>query len=296
MPSKKESRSFSSEVKEELWSLMPEDPRELRAFLAGFGVFSGGLDAREDGPVAVTDSAAAARKVFTGVRKAFNINCTVAKSAGYLVIPPDPYVITALRKVIGSPAETEGCAGAFARGAFLAAGTVTDPEKYYRLEIVTPDEHAAGYLAELLGTFSLVPKTTKRGGETVVYLQDGTQVSDMLGVLGASKSLLALENIRIVKEMRGNINRRVNLETSNLRKAATASARQLRDIVFLEENGGLAQLPESLKETARLRKDNPDMSLAELGQLFDPPLGRSGVNHRLRQLHDYTERMRERKV
>ena len=292
----KESHSFSSEVKAELWNVPLENVHHIRAFLAGYVVFSGGLSAAEEGVIAVPDDAAAARKVFTEVRKAFNINCIIAKNSGYQVISPDKGVAPALLAAAGEAAGTDGCAAAYARGAFLAAGTVTDPKKYYRLEIAAPDERTAVHLTEVLGTASLSPKMTNRGGETLVYLQDGAQVSDMLGFIGASKSLLALENIRAVKETRGNINRRVNLETSNLRKAANASAKQLRDIVYLEQTGELAKLPENLREMAKLRRENPDMSLAELGSLFDPPLGRSGVNHRLRQLHEHTERLRERKV
>ena len=127
-------------------------------------------------------------------------------------------------------------------------------------------------------------KTTKRGDNTTVYLKDSEKISDLLAAMGAGISVLNFENAKILNETRGMINRRVNCEIGNLKKSTAAASRQIECIEKIRASRGLGSLPDSLKEMAQLRIDNPEASLQELGEMFDPPLGRSGVNHRLQKL------------
>lgn len=178
------------------------------------------------------------------------------------------------------------CKRAFLRGVFLASGTMTDPNEIYNLEMVFRYSWLANEVMRLLVQFEIPGKITERKGRYVVYLRDGDDISDFLRVLGASSSLLQLEDIRVVKEVRNRVNRRVNCETANIHKTAATSARQIEDIRVIEEREGLDSLPDSLREIAFLRLENPEATLSELGDLLDPPVGKSGVNHRLRRLHE----------
>ena len=135
-------------------------------------------------------------------------------------------------------------------------------------------------------------KTVHRKGQTILYCKEGEQISDLLNLLGAHQALMSFENTRILKSMRNSLNRRVNCEAANLGKTATASVRQLSDIQTIEETIGLSVLSDALRETAEQRLANPDLSIAELGQTLDPPVGKSGMNHRFRRLAEIAERLR----
>ena len=182
--------------------------------------------------------------------------------------------------------EKNCCKRAFLRGIFLQNGTMTDPNEIYSLEMVFRHSWLANEVMRLLVQFEIPGKMTERKGRYVVYLRDGDDISDFLKVLGASQSLLKLEDIRVVKEVRNRVNRRVNCETANIHKTAATSARQIEDIRTIEEREGLESLPLPLQEIAHLRLENPEATLSELGDLLDPPVGKSGVNHRLRRLHE----------
>ena len=129
----------------------------------------------------------------------------------------------------------------------------------------------------------------------VVYLKEGSGIVDILNVMEAHVSLMQLENVRIVKEMRNSINRRVNCETANISKTVSAAVKQMEDIRLIEETTGLYQLPDTLRELAELRLQNPDASLIVLGSMLNPPVGKSGVNHRLRKLAQMADEIRENK-
>lgn len=176
------------------------------------------------------------------------------------------------------------CARAFIRGAFLAAGTISDPAGSYHFEITCPDEERAIGLLSLLESCGLDPKEMRRKNSLVVYIKEGRQIEDLLTMMGAPVAMMSFENARILKEVRGGVNRRVNCETGNINKTVTAGLRQVRAIQILEDRGILQGLPENLRETARLRLDNPDATIGELGEMFVPPVSKSGVNHRLRKL------------
>lgn len=185
------------------------------------------------------------------------------------------------------------CRRAFIRGAFIAAGSVSDPEKNYHLEFVLGERSMAEQLRELINSFELDAKMVERKEHFVVYLKEGEQIVDLLNVMGAPLALMDLENVRIVKEVRNDVNRRVNCETANLNKVVGAAVKQLEDIAYIEKTIGLSNLPEQLEEMARIRLEYPDKSLKELGSYFMTPVGKSGVNHRLRKISSIAETLRE---
>ncbi len=185
----------------------------------------------------------------------------------------------------------ECCRRAFLRGAFLASGSISDPQKSYHFEIVCQTDAQAELLRELFLSFELEIKTVTRKKYRVVYLKEGAQIVDALGLMGAHVALMNLENVRILKEMRGSVNRVVNCETANINKVVGAACRQVEDIRFIQARMGLDELAPQLREIALLRLEYPDSSLAELGELCDPPVGKSGVNHRLRKLSQLAEKL-----
>lgn len=185
------------------------------------------------------------------------------------------------------------CRKACLRGMFLAAGSVNDPAKSYHLEIVPGNDEDARFIMELFDSIGFGARVTRRKGRSVVYLKDGEQISDFLGVTGATGNLMKLENARILRDIAGNINRQVNFEAANLKKTGIASRRQLEDIALIERTVGIHTLPQALQMAARLRADHPDGSLQEMAEASDPPVGKSGINHRLQRLSEIAQRIRE---
>ncbi len=181
------------------------------------------------------------------------------------------------------------CKKAFLRGIFLWAGSVTAPEKMYHLEMKFQTEKLADFMIKILDSFEVKAKKSIRKDRFVVYLKEGDEIVSVLALAGATKALLAFENVRVVKEVRNTVNRQVNCEAANLKKAATAGVAQGRDIEWIAEHIGFDRLPEQLREIAQVRLSHPEASLAELGALLDPPVGKSGVNHRLRRLRKIAE-------
>ena len=183
------------------------------------------------------------------------------------------------------------CKRAFLRGAFLATGSMSNPKKSYHFEIVCSDQCKARQLQELFGAFQLEAKITARKSHEIVYLKEGSQIVDALNIMGAHVALMDLENVRIIKEMRNDINRRVNCETANIHKTVNAAYRQQEAIRFLKKQKVLLGLPQQLQEIATLRMEYPEASILELSKLCCPPVGKSGVNHRLRKLEEIAEQM-----
>lgn len=184
------------------------------------------------------------------------------------------------------------CKRAFLRGAFLTSGSVSDPQKDYHFEIVTSDGVRAGILTDIMAAFNIEAKNIVRKNTFVVYLKDGENIVDVLNIMEAHVALMELENIRILKSMRNSVNRRVNCEAANIDKTIRAAGRQIDDIRYLRDKLGFDKLSEELRVTAKLRLENPECSLSELGQLHERPVGRSGVYHRLQKLSDMAERLR----
>lgn len=180
------------------------------------------------------------------------------------------------------------------RGAFLACGSLTDPNKGYHLELVCENEQGAELIMYIMGELQLSPKRVTRKKYEVVYLKDGSMIVDFLNIIGAHNALMDMENVRILKDMRNSVNRRVNCETANINKTVSAAVKQIEDIRYIEEKKGLKYLPEGLRKVAELRVDEPEMSLREIGEMLNPPVGKSGVNHRLRKISEIANELRRK--
>lgn len=172
---------------------------------------------------------------------------------------------------------------AFVRDCFLSSGVISNPIRTYHLEF-TLDEANSDKLMKILTLFELRPKKIARGGVFVVYLKDADEIADVLKIIRANKSLLALEEMRVEKAIANNINRKVNFETANLTKTVDAAQSQIEAIKYISQMVGLSVLSAPLEKVARLRLENESLSLTEIGGLLEPPIGKSGVNHRLRKI------------
>lgn len=188
--------------------------------------------------------------------------------------------------------QKECCKKAFIRGAFLAAGSISDPNKFYHYEIVCEYEEDAEQLRELLAFFNLDAKTIQRKRNYIVYLKEGNNITDVLNLMGACVSQMELFNIMILKGMRNDVNRKVNCETANLNKTIEAAVKQIRDIEYIRDTVGLESLSDGLRQVAYVRLENPDMNLKDIGGLLTPAVGKSGVNHRLRKISEIAEQLR----
>lgn len=176
------------------------------------------------------------------------------------------------------------CKRAFVRASFVACGSIADPNKQYHMEFVSSDYDLMTDLKEIISEFGIDGKIIERKTYFVVYYKEGEQLVDLLNIMSAHKALLEFENLRVIKEVRNNINRKVNCETANLNKIVSASVRQSEAIEYIKNTVGLDFLPDNLRTMAIARLKNPDASLKVLGELVDPPIGKSGVNHRLNKI------------
>ena len=172
----------------------------------------------------------------------------------------------------------------YLRDKFLEAGSVTDPNKDYHLEFICQNQDDVGKIMAGLQSFGLHPKTTERGKHPIVYLKDASEISDVLNIVGAHSALMDFENVRILKEVSENVNRRVNFETANINRTVRASIRQTEDIRLIQEKLGFKNLEPGLREIAEARLRNPGASLEELAAGLENPIGKSGANHRMRKL------------
>lgn len=188
------------------------------------------------------------------------------------------------------------CKRAFVRGAFLSTGSVMDPNKSYHLEIVCNCEAKAKQIVDILEIFNIDGKIVARKGYFVVYIKEGEQIVDVLNVMEAHGTLLEYENTRILKDMSNNCNRQNNCEIANIKKTVTTAHRQIEAINFIDETVGIDYLPESLQEIARVRTENPDVPLKDLGALLSKPIGKSGVNHRLRKICEIADDIKNEDV
>ena len=189
--------------------------------------------------------------------------------------------------------ECEACARAYLRGAFLVCGAVTDPEHDYHLEFAVPHYNLSRDIAALLREWDFPAKTATRGGSHVVYIKESERIEDCLTFLGATKASLELMGVKMIKSIRNDTNRRMNFENANMDKTVQAAVAQMDALSRIEATCGLAALPEDLQAVAQLRLENPDMSLRDLGAAMDPPLSRSGVNHRLKRIIQFAENLEQ---
>lgn len=314
--------SFSSKAKNELCHIPVQKSccnlAELAALIQICGTIHLGGRKRVSLHVS-TENAAIARRIFLLLKNLYNVqtevmvrkNQRLRKNNSYYLVLSNEQQVRKVLKHTGILKEQEDglrlnraidtrlikkrcCKRAYIRGAFLGGGSVSDPEKIYHLEIVTHSDSYARSLCNLINEFDLNAKTISRKNNFVVYLKEGEHIVNLLNIVGAHSALLDLENIRIYKDMRNNINRIVNCETANLSKTINAAVRQIENIRYIEDNYGLSNLPPSLRDIAELRLNNPDASLRELGEMLNPPIGKSGVNHRLRKLDKIAEDLRNK--
>ena len=306
--------SFSSEVKEELSRHIPVARHcqiaEAAAIfrMCGQSVRTGsggiGIRARIENPAVASTFAALLRRGF-GITPVVSVRGEV-----HLVEVQDPEAalrVLQAMKLLNEKGEEDPredfisamvvqnscCKRAFIRGAFLAGGSISNPEKSYHLEIVCADQAKADQLVRLMAAFEVEAKTVLRKRYHVVYIKEGSQIVDMLGIMEAHVALMNLENVRILKEMRGTVNRKVNCETANINKTVSAAVEQINDILYIRDQVGFDRLPAGLEEIALARLEQPDATLKELGDSLDPPVGKSGVNHRLRKLREIAAQLRE---
>lgn len=293
--------SFSGTVKEELATQIGAARHCQLAELAALMHFAGSTCENGVHLSFHTENEVVARKCFTLFKKTFNIDNVVMKEKSRL-LPDDDMekkVIQALhlmgqdeeplaleRPVSSLLIKNSCCARAYLRGAFLCIGSMSDPAKGYHLEYVCTNDVQAKQLRDLIREFQIDAKIIKRKKYDVVYLKEGAGIVDLLNVMGAHVSLMNLENLRIVKEMRNSINRRVNCETANISKTVTAASKQIEDILLIRDKYGFENLPDNLRQMAEVRLEYPDAALKELGEYLEPPVGKSGVNHRLRRLSE----------
>ena len=288
--------SFSSEVKEEMARHISPARHCQIAELSAIMSFCGQIGREPNGTYTIgflTENEAVVRKAFTLLKKAYNIETGFAlteeeirgflQKIGNLEEPVSSLVI-----------KNACCRRAFLRGAYLSVGSMSDPAKGYHLEFACTDERKAEQLKEVAATFDIESRIILRKKYFVVYLKEGSGIVDLLNVCEAPVALMKLENMRILKEISNTVNRRVNCETANIAKTVNAASKQVEDIEFLKNFYGLTNLPESLREMAEIRLEHPDAPLKELGEYFDPPIGKSGVNHRLRKLCELADKIREK--
>lgn len=301
--------SFSSKAKNELARQTSESKCCQRAELSALVRVSGTIQLVGLGKtnlLITTENPAIARLIFVLFKKSLNVHTDIdvsknpvlrknnlynikitgateiLKKLEIMIVKDDSTVIndelppTLLKKSC--------CKRAYLRGAFLGSGSLSDPEKSYHMEIITHLDSYAEALASLINTYDLHARVVPRKKNYIVYLKEGDQIVDLLNIIGAHTTLMSFENTRIVKSMRNNINRLVNCETANLNKMVDAAVKQKKYIEIIDKYRGLESLPDQLKEIAEIRLDNTDMSLKEIGEVLSPPIGKSGVNHRLRKI------------
>ena len=186
----------------------------------------------------------------------------------------------------------ECCAGAFLRGAFLACGTVTQPERGYHLEFVVPYKRLCTDMMKFMDEINLNPKYIVRKGNHVIYFKDSESIEDILAIIGAQDASLYVMGIKIEKDVKNKVNRKLNFEMSNISKTVDAANIQIEAIEYIESKAGISSLPENLQKIAELRLEHQEASLSELGKLLDEPISRSGVNHRLNRIVNIAEKMK----
>ncbi|MBQ7557762.1 MAG: DNA-binding protein WhiA [Lachnospiraceae bacterium] len=315
-----------ADLNSELLSFIPEARHcilaELSAMLCSIGSFddSGRFvlshPVRREGVV---------KKCFTLTEKAFNMRF-VDPERGILFGPDEEgkKAVSALCLRLSGEERSklllrnDCCRHSYLRGAFLCCGTLMDPSRGYRLEFAARDRGEAGAILFALSDFgresagegadvrntpgndgtsdrrgSGAPGITERRGRYVVYIKNGGAIADILTAMGAYSSLMELENVRILREVRGDVNRRVNIEAANIEKTVRSSAKQTEDIRFIESAAGLDSLSGSLYETAKIRLAHPEESLSELGKLLDKPVSKSAMNHRMQRISVIAERLRK---
>lgn len=313
--------SFSSEVKEELSHVREREAHCRIAELAAIISLCGRIEceAGHHSVVLHTENVAVARRFYSLIKEVFQTQPQVSsthhdflkKNRFYKIAILDSgaalRILKAVRLInsLGQMDEEFSvrdnpvlqrtcCRRAFLRGAFLSAGSITDPEKNYHFEIACAVREKAEQLRELFAFFGLDAKIVMRKKYYVLYLKEGAMISDALNIMEAHVALMRFENVRILKDVRNSVNRRVNCEAANINKTVSAARKQIEDIEYIKNTVGLEHLPANLRDIAAARLAQPDATLKELGESLPSPVGKSGVNHRLRKLGQIAQNIREK--
>ncbi|WP_461810003.1 DNA-binding protein WhiA [Faecalimonas sp.] len=314
--------SFSGEIKEELGVQISSARHcqiaELSALISMCGSVM--IDSNNYYAIKIhTENVIVARKCFTLLEKTFNIRTEISirknlarQSVSYWIIikthedaikvlqatklmKEDGEIFEELSIVKNVIVQQYCCKRAFIRGAFLASGSISDPEKSYHFEIVCAVCAKAEQLQKMMNSFGIDAKVILRKKSYVVYVKEGAQIADLLNIIEAHVALMKFENVRIIKDMRNTVNRKVNCETANINKTVSAAVKQVEDIVYIRDTIGLENLSDALRDVALTRLEYPEATLKELGDLLITPVGKSGVNHRLRKLGEMADKLRENK-
>ncbi len=312
--------SFSSDAKEELSRIGEQERHCMVAELSAIISLCGKVtwEGADCSIILHTENVAVARRFYSLIRNIFNYQPVVSatrhnylkKNRYYMISVRDRTMVLKILKTLAlldnlgrfqedrsfrdNPViQRTCCQRAYLRGAFLSAGSVTDPEKNYHFEIACQRADLADQIRDLFDNFGLDAKVILRKRYYVVYLKEGTMISDTLNIIGAHISLMKFENVRILKDVRNSVNRRVNCEAANINKTVSAARRQIEDIEYIKNTVGLDQLPLNLRDVAYARLEDPEAALKELGEMLQKPLGKSGVNHRLRKLSSIAQNIRE---
>ena len=299
--------SFATDLKDELCRSIPEDQNAMHALIYGFLLFSHKFSADEISfsvvhePTARLFAEAVASHCGIPVKITFKerargtlYRVNIEKSSerkkimdAFYHSPKEPHL-----RINRANIENEEYVPYFLRGAYLVCGSLTDPEKDYHCEFGVNYMNLCRDLSTLIGEVLAQPKSAMRRGSYVVYYKESENIEDLLTYIGASMSSLELMNIKIMKDIKNRVNRRMNCDNANLDKTLNASLQQVEDIKYIFECGGETELSDELREFAEIRLENPEMSLRELGEAVEPPLSRSGVNHRLKRLSEIAANLR----
>lgn len=308
--------SYASQVKKELTNLEVH-PEHARAELSALIRMNGSLSLAQHHFILniQTENPAIARRIYSLLHQLYTVDSELVvrrkmklqKNKQYIVrLRQHVQVILADLRIVQKDSfqirtdisediwSSQQRARSYLRGAFLAGGSVNNPEtSRYHLEIYTLYEDQNQGLVKLMNQFQLNARATQRRNGFIVYLKEAEKISDFLQIIGATASMLKFEDIRIVRDMRNSVNRLVNCENANINKTIKAAAKQVANIRYYQENFGLEKLPVKLKEIAELRLANPEVSLTELAQMVPGgPISKSGINHRLRKLNTLIEQKR----
>lgn len=309
--------TFSSRIKEELSRTPITDISSARAEIAALLRTMGYVNLKGSNRLEIvflTENAAVSRRIFKLLKTVYEISTDVSVEKSNILKKHNNYIIKIedfiAKKILleskitkqdeynimlfdyGLPfelIESDDSKRAYIKGSFMGFGSISDPEKSYHAEFVSNKEEQSNGISEILQGYGINSRTIYRKNYYVTYIKESEQISDLLALMGANNAVLEFENIRAVKETRNQINRVINCETANLDKIVDTSMRQINSIKVLKKYKAIDKLPENLRELAYLRLKNSNSSLKELGEMLKPPLGKSGINHRLKKIEEIAE-------
>ncbi|MGM0110636.1 DNA-binding protein WhiA [Enterococcus sp. DIV0187] len=310
--------SFAAEVKKELTGLAVQK-NLAQAELAALIRMNGSLSLNNHQFVlnVQTENAAIARRFFTLLKEHYGVRSELLVRRKMKLKKNNVYIVRLKQEtqkilldldimdgamfqshISNEIKQSEKKTRAYLRGAFLASGSVNNPEtSRYHLEISSIYEEHNQDICDLLNQFDLNARTLERRNGYITYLKGAEKIADFLTLIGATNSMLKFEDVRIVRDMRNSVNRLVNCETANMNKTIDAASKQIENIHFIEATVGLQSLPEKLQEIAELRIQNPEISLKELGEMIPSgAISKSGINHRIRKINDFADNLRKKTV